>query len=686
MTGSRVVAGSLRRDDHPLVSWPNVETMKLLELLARSAFLLMLLAVAVWTVPALAQTEEPTPQPGEGESIAKATEDASDLLSDIERLLRHERIMELDQAKLAEVREELTEREKFFNALGEETFNLALQVEEKRKDLASLGERGDPEKRSALEVTIQELEADLELFKTQSDLELTAEKTIRQQIESLEKKLERHRRAADALRGGVPAEPRPTPSPESQAPAVAPGGRTATMRGVPIAPGTGATTDRVPTTVRLESTAQLEAQREVERTQLEMQKAEQAVVEYVKRRESLQQQIQFESVLLDAAERSAENLDEALQVWLTRAEEKTALGAEREDIESLQRGLLAVEDGLLLSRNQIEKRQEYLGSLKERLARQQREQDLVTAEIEARREELKEAEGRLYWLQSPLHPANVTRWFRERGPRILFVIMVAFVLLVLLRLSVRRIARVAVRRRRGERALTTNRADTLALSFRSAATVLILIGGILLVFQEAGFDVKTVLGGAAILGFAVAFGAQNLVRDYFTGFMILLEDQYELGDLVTIEDITGTVEKVNMRTTMLRDLEGRVHFIPNGEVKSVTNRSYVWGRAVIEVPVGYKENVDHVMEVLLEVAEELRADPEFGPWITDDPVMLGVDKFTDYGVVIKFMLKTLPDKMFPIRRQMLRRVKNKFDDVGIEISVPHRMLLQPKQETDPGRA
>ncbi len=432
--------------------------------------------------------------------------------------------------------------------------------------------------------------------------------------------------------------------------------------------------------MRLESTAQLEAQREVERTQLEMQKAEQAVVEYVKRRESLQQQIQFESVLLDAAERSAENLDEALQVWLTRAEEKTALGAEREDIESLQRGLLAVEDGLLLSRNQIEKRREYLGSLEERLARQQREQDLVTAEIEARREELKEAEGRLYWLQSPLHPANVTRWFRERGPRILFVIMVAFVLLVLLRLSVRRIARVAVRRRRGERALTTNRADTLALSFRSAATVLILIGGILLVFQEAGFDVKTVLGGAAILGFAVAFGAQNLMRDYFTGFMILLEDQYELGDLVTIEDITGTVEKVNMRTTMLRDLEGRVHFIPNGEVKSVTNRSYVWGRAVIEVPVSYKEKVDHVMEVLLEVAEELRADPEWGPMITDEPVMLGVDKFTDYGVVIKFMLKTLPDKMFPIRRQMLRRVKNKFDEVGIVISVPHRMLLQPKDE------
>ncbi len=170
------------------------------------------------------------------------------------------------------------------------------------------------------------------------------------------------------------------------------------------------------------------------------------------------------------------------------------------------------------------------------------------------------------------------------------------------------------------------------------------------------------------------------MRDYFTGFMILLEDQYELGDLVTIGSVTGRVEKVNMRTTMLRDLEGRVHFIPNGEVKSVTNRSYVWGRAVIEVPISYQENVDRVMDVLLEVAEEMRADPEFGPWVTDEPVMLGVDKFTDYGVVIKFMLKTLPDKPFPVRRQMLRRVKNKFDAEGIEISVPYRMLLQPKAE------
>jgi len=185
--------------------------------------------------------------------------------------------------------------------------------------------------------------------------------------------------------------------------------------------------------------------------------------------------------------------------------------------------------------------------------------------------------------------------------------------------------------------------------------------------KEAGVDLRTVLGGAAILSLAVAFGAQNLMRDYFTGFVILLEKQFELGDLVTIAGITGVVESVNMRATMLRDLEGRVHFVPNGEIKSVTNRTYHWGRAVLEIPVSYRENVDRVMETLHEVAREVRKDPKYAEWITEDPVMLGVQEFAADGVVIKLMMKTLPEEMFVVRRELLRRVKNKFDEVGIGI-------------------
>ena len=327
---------------------------------------------------------------------------------------------------------------------------------------------------------------------------------------------------------------------------------------------------------------------------------------------------------------------------------------------------------------EIDSRRDYLDTLREGLDHLHEEQLAVTEDAQAKRQQAESARKRTVWLESPLHPKNLWRWLRTRGPRMLLVVVVAWALLGLVRFSVRGVARTIVGTGKDPKSRGTKRADTLALSFRSALSLFIVIAAVLLVFQEAGVDIKTVLGGAAILGVALAFGAQNLMRDYFTGFMILLEDQFELGDLITIGGITGRVERVNMRTTMLRDIEGRVHFIPNGEIKAVTNRTYVWGRAVLEIPISYKENVDRVMKVILEVAEEFRSDPEMGEWITDDPVMLGVDKFTESGAIIKFMVQTQPDKIFPTRRQLLRRIKNRFDEEGIEISVPHRILVHQK--------
>ena len=657
--------------------------MKIRNLIANSIPLSVLLGALAWSVPGVAQIEETPPKPGNEESAVEPSAKAVDLFSDVERILRNERVMELDRAKLEEVREDLEEQQELFEVLGPATYNLSLALEEKQKELEQLDEMVDPAARSVLETEIRDLELDLEFFKKQTDLEFTTETSLRQQMASLEKKLERHQRVVDALRGVAPTVSAPGPSTEALAPTGPSTGPSVRMPGMPAAADSGAVTEHSAKAMRLESTAQVEAERELKRKLVEVQSAEGAVVEYVKRRESLQEQVELESVLLDTTEQSVENLEKGLQQRREEIARKNEVGAGQAEIEPLERSVENINEALEVRRIRITERKEYLASLQERLEVQQQEESLVTEQLEETRKEVKKAQEKLYWLESPLHPTNVMRWFRERGPRILFVIVVATVLLFLLKISARTIARVTVRKRRGDRAPTVRRADTLALSFRSAATVLIVVGGTILVLQEAGIDVKTVLGGAAILGFALAFGAQNLMRDYFTGFMILLEDQYELGDLVTIGDVTGRVEKVNMRTTMLRDLEGRVHFIPNGEVKSVTNRSYVWGRALIEVPVGFQEDVDRVMAVLLEVAAELRADPEFGPWVTNEPVMLGVDRFTESGIIIKFIIETLPDKMFPVRREMLRRIKNEFDRVGIEISVPNRMLLQPKDDTSP---
>jgi small-conductance mechanosensitive channel len=228
-------------------------------------------------------------------------------------------------------------------------------------------------------------------------------------------------------------------------------------------------------------------------------------------------------------------------------------------------------------------------------------------------------------------------------------------------------------RRRGGR---EKRADTLALSFRGVANGVILIGGVLLMLEEAGVNVRTVLGGAAIFGVAIAFGAQNLMRDYFNGFIILLEDQYELNDLVQINNHTGRVERVSLRTTVLRDLAGKLYFIPNGEIRSVVNRSYEWTRAILEVRVGYDENVDRIMGLLDEVARSLYSDPEFKDKVMDEPEMLGVDQFAQFGIVIKFMIRTVPDEVFAVKREMLRRIKNRFDELGIRIPVPTGVMLK----------
>jgi small conductance mechanosensitive channel len=411
--------------------------------------------------------------------------------------------------------------------------------------------------------------------------------------------------------------------------------------------------------------------------------AKRELAEFVERKQALQDQIQFEEELLQSDREESENLKKALaahQARLTRYREE---GAPKAKIARREQTNRRIERILGEAARSGKAREEYIESLYERLAHLEEAELRITEEVDEAQAAAQDARRRVKWLESPIHPRNVAYWAKERGPRILLVIGAAVLLLLVIRLSARRIARAVVRRRRDDRGPSTSRADTLAFSVSSVSRVIIIILGVLLVLQEAGVDIKTVLGGAAILGVAIAFGAQDLMKDYFSGFLILLEDQYQLGDLVTIRGVTGTVESVNMRVTVLRDLEGRVHFIPNGNIDHVTNRTYAWGRPVFEVPVRFGEDVDRVMGVLVEVANELRDDPDWQGKIIGEPDMLGVDKFTEYGVVIKFMVKTRPDQLFPVRRQMLRRISKRFNELGIQITVPQRIVVRNGPDGEP---
>ncbi len=218
------------------------------------------------------------------------------------------------------------------------------------------------------------------------------------------------------------------------------------------------------------------------------------------------------------------------------------------------------------------------------------------------------------------------------------------------------------------------RTETLFRLIRQAVLVAVSIIVGLIVLREIGVDITPILAGAGILGLAVGFGAQNLVRDIISGFFFLLENQVRVGDVAVVNGTGGLVEKVNFRTLVLRDLSGVVHIFPNGTVTTLSNMTNKWSAYVFDIGVAYKENTDRVIEVLQEVGRELRADPELGPLILEDLEIFGVDKFADSAVVIKCRIKTRPIRQWMVGREYLRRVKQAFDRHHIEIPRPHRTM------------
>jgi len=218
------------------------------------------------------------------------------------------------------------------------------------------------------------------------------------------------------------------------------------------------------------------------------------------------------------------------------------------------------------------------------------------------------------------------------------------------------------------------RAETLGRVFRYLASVVITVVAVMLVLAELGVSVAPILGAAGVVGLAVGFGAQSLVKDYFTGFFILLENQIRQGDVVKLGDHSGLVEEVTLRYVQLRDYDGNVHFVPNGTISTVVNMSRGYAQAVVDIGIGYGEDVDRVIEVMREVGAEMRADPVHASRILDSLDVAGVDKWGDSAVIIRARFRVAPLEQWNVKRDYLRRLKRAFDERGIEIPFPQRTL------------
>ena len=231
------------------------------------------------------------------------------------------------------------------------------------------------------------------------------------------------------------------------------------------------------------------------------------------------------------------------------------------------------------------------------------------------------------------------------------------------------------------------RIETLTRVFRNVAAIVILLVAGMLVLGELGISVAPILATAGVAGIAIGFGAQSLVKNFFTGFFLLLDDQIRTGDVVEVAGKGGLVEEVTLRYVRLRDLEGHVHFVPNGDITVVTNRTREYATAVIEVGIAYREDPEQAFAVMRKVAEAMRAEPEWRDRMVADLEVLGVDKLGDSAVVLRARLRVVPPiQQWNVKREFLKRLKKAYDERGIEIPFPQLTVHAPFLEKKPASA
>jgi small-conductance mechanosensitive channel len=276
------------------------------------------------------------------------------------------------------------------------------------------------------------------------------------------------------------------------------------------------------------------------------------------------------------------------------------------------------------------------------------------------------------WITSLLEARDGLGGIAMTALRIAAILVVAWIAVVVGQNAVRRL-RMRIASRLDDRE-SVQRAETLGRVVRYLIAVVVSAIALMLVLGEVGVSVAPILGAAGVAGLAIGFGAQSLVKDYFTGFFLLLENQIRQGDVVKLGDHSGLVEEVTLRYVRLRDYDGNVHFVPNGQIGSVVNMARGFAQAVIDVSVAYATDIDAAMQVMREVAAELRSDPAYGARILDDIEIAGVDQWADSAVIIRSRFRVKPLEQWAVRREYLRRLKAAFDRSEIEIPFPQMKL------------
>lgn len=267
-------------------------------------------------------------------------------------------------------------------------------------------------------------------------------------------------------------------------------------------------------------------------------------------------------------------------------------------------------------------------------------------------------------------------WFISHGIKIILILIIAYLINRLGGKVIERAIRKGVRDTTKE--ATGKRQNTLIGVFVGALKVIVWLVAIMMILPELGINVGPILAGAGILGVALGFGAQYMIRDFLAGLFIIIENQYREGDVVCLDGTCGLVEDINLRKTILRDLDGIVHHVPNGEIKKASNLSKQFARVNLNIGISYKENLDKVIGVINKVGKELAEDPQWKDLILKPPQFLRVDDFGESAIIIKILGETKPLKQWDVTGELRKRIKTTFDKEGIEIPFRQITIHQAK--------
>ncbi len=613
--------------------------------------------------------------------------------SDAERVADLRQTLEAEHARLKELEAELIDPASEY-ATSEKAFQeLDRELEQKRESLAELKADKKTTDAEALEKELTSIDKQRRRAKERFELALEERKSLREEIATLKRKTQLDQEALDELTGAKPKQDEDEKSSDkknSRDKKTADTKDSETEEKEDKEEKHDASNDKAESEEKPkdDDPELMQAEEEARKKEEEAEEAQEETQSIAARIADLQKLIAQEQKGMTLARKKAElaqTTQKELEVEFVKRETERAPAAE---LQELRMGVVDARQRFMAIQSDVTEATDRLNDRRSELASLQSQQILALQEAEHARLEAEAAKNTVDELRNPFTLRNISQWLIDHGPRVLLIVLGMFVMNQLSHFfSNRTINLVAGGTSRGSPIERENRARTLVGVFQNACTVAIFVVGILMVLEECGANVTVLMGGVAVIGLAVAFGAQNLIKDYFSGFVMLLENQYMLNDTIRIGDVTGQVERITLRMTVLRDGSGVVHFIPNGTIDSISNETHGWSRAIIEVGVAYKENLDRVIGVLIELSRELRADKTFGPMIVEDAVPPAVDALGESAVTIKFSFKTKPNQHAAVKRETLRRIKNRFDELGIELPFPHRTLYhryESEAELPPG--